>query len=363
MAKHQPVVWGIEPHTVAKHGILRRYLQAWIPILSTRHKRLVYIDGFAGPGEYEGGEPGSPILALMTAAALAQRRPLNMTFLFVEDNAKRAANLESAIARLVLPTTFQIQVRRGQCDVEVNALLDRLQSNGDQLAPTFTLLDPFGWVGTPMSLVGRLMANERCEVLITFMLEEMNRFLAHEDQPENFDTLFGSSDWRLAPPPGDSRRIGFLRTLYQRQLQSDAEIRYVRWFEMRNHRGAIDYFLFFGTNNQQGLRKMKEAMWTVDAIGGCRFSDATNPDQLTLLVGPDIDDISRRLRSQFGGQTATVEQVETFIVEDTPYCESHYKRALKAMELTNPAALEVVGAKPRRRIGQFPSGTSIVFAQ
>jgi len=27
-------VWPLEPHTRAKHEILRRYLQAWTPILS-----------------------------------------------------------------------------------------------------------------------------------------------------------------------------------------------------------------------------------------------------------------------------------------------------------------------------------------
>ena len=60
-------IWPIEPHTCAKHQILRKYLDAWLPILGTYNKRIVYIDGFAGPGEYKGGEPGSPIIALEAA--------------------------------------------------------------------------------------------------------------------------------------------------------------------------------------------------------------------------------------------------------------------------------------------------------
>ena len=32
-----------------------------------RLPEILYIDGFAGPGEYEGGEAGSPIIALDTA--------------------------------------------------------------------------------------------------------------------------------------------------------------------------------------------------------------------------------------------------------------------------------------------------------
>ena len=33
MAVPKQVVWECEPHTLAKHQILQRYLQAWYPIL------------------------------------------------------------------------------------------------------------------------------------------------------------------------------------------------------------------------------------------------------------------------------------------------------------------------------------------
>ncbi len=58
--------WKLEPHTAAKHEILRQYLNAWFPILGSQHERVVFLDGFAGPGIYEDGEPGSPIIALRT---------------------------------------------------------------------------------------------------------------------------------------------------------------------------------------------------------------------------------------------------------------------------------------------------------
>lgn len=44
-------IWDLEPHTAAKHEILRRYVQAWAPILSQGNfPHLVFVDGFAGPG-------------------------------------------------------------------------------------------------------------------------------------------------------------------------------------------------------------------------------------------------------------------------------------------------------------------------
>ena len=53
MASTKDTVWELEPHTRAKHEILKRYLQAWVPILSLgRFPKVLYVDGFAGPGIY-----------------------------------------------------------------------------------------------------------------------------------------------------------------------------------------------------------------------------------------------------------------------------------------------------------------------
>jgi three-Cys-motif partner protein len=63
MAAPKTTTWRLEAHTRAKHEILGRYLQAWTPILSASGlPHILYIDGFAGPGRYDGGEDGSPWL-------------------------------------------------------------------------------------------------------------------------------------------------------------------------------------------------------------------------------------------------------------------------------------------------------------
>lgn len=67
MAVPQGILWSIEPHSKAKHEILKKYLQRWFPILGRYHGRIVYIDGFCGPGRYKGGEEGSPLIALKVA--------------------------------------------------------------------------------------------------------------------------------------------------------------------------------------------------------------------------------------------------------------------------------------------------------
>jgi three-Cys-motif partner protein len=50
MAKPKTPLRDADEHTLAKHDILREYLEAWLPIMSKWNRRLLLIDGFAGPG-------------------------------------------------------------------------------------------------------------------------------------------------------------------------------------------------------------------------------------------------------------------------------------------------------------------------
>ena len=40
MADALPTTWAADPHTLAKHAILQRYLQAWFPILSRQSSAI-----------------------------------------------------------------------------------------------------------------------------------------------------------------------------------------------------------------------------------------------------------------------------------------------------------------------------------
>ena len=62
--------------------------------------------------------------------------------------------------------------------------------------PTFAFIDPFGWTGAPFEIVKKFLANPSCEVFVNFMYEEINRFIGHKDQTENFNTFFGSTPGR-----------------------------------------------------------------------------------------------------------------------------------------------------------------------
>lgn len=57
-------LWKRDDQTQGKHLVLQHYLTGWFPILGRSNDRLLFVDGFAGPGEYADGEQGSPLIAL-----------------------------------------------------------------------------------------------------------------------------------------------------------------------------------------------------------------------------------------------------------------------------------------------------------
>ena len=69
-------------------------MHAWLPILGFTQRKIVFVDGFAGPGEYAKGEPGSPVVALRAFLDHAAKREISseVKFLFIESVQARAEN-------------------------------------------------------------------------------------------------------------------------------------------------------------------------------------------------------------------------------------------------------------------------------
>ncbi len=195
MAKPDETVWEIEPHTLAKHAILRGYLQAWLPIMSKYNRRLVYVDGFAGPGVYKGGEPGSPTIALNAFLEHKQRDLIDaeLVYIFIEEDAARVSCLKEELEKLELPSQVTTHVEHGTFEDSFSSVLDAVEEKNANLAPTFAFIDPFGYAQAPMSVSERFLQFERCEVLIYVPLRFINRFLGMTEQEPALNALFGTA--------------------------------------------------------------------------------------------------------------------------------------------------------------------------
>jgi len=358
--------WHPDPHTLAKHEILKRYLQAWFPILGSKYRRVVYLDGFAGPGIYDDGSKGSPVIALECLLTHKLRPQLlkrtEFVFIFIERDKKRKEILERVLKEFFpdLPENVKPHVINAEFAPTMNDILDDLERHGARLAPTFAFLDPFGYAGLPLGTIQRMLGYKSCEVLINFNYKSINRFVQISDKREEiFDELFGTGEWRKVRQIKDpQQRRSFLIELYKRQLKQFS--RYVSSFEMIDKNNQVLYDLVFATNHWKGLEVMKEAMWKVDPRGTYRFSDTTDVGQKYIIDYSDekhwVFEAADAVFNRFKGQSVPVEEVYEYVITETPYL---FRRdILKKLEEQG----KISDVKNRKRRMTYPNGCVILFS-
>ena len=324
------------------------------------------MDGFAGPGVYSGGEDGSPVIALETAVEHKLRKHFQeIMFFFIEKDAERARTLERVLKKRFpnLHKNIKYGVEGAEFAPTLERVLNELEKRGARLAPTFAFLDPFGFSGFPMKLIGRMMNYDKCEVLITFMAGFVRRFLDERRSPV-LDALFASKEWRKTRKMSDSKkRLRFLLDLYEKQLKNVTGARYVRSFGMIGPHNQLIYYLVYGTKHWKGLEVMKEAMCKVDRRGTYTFSDLTDVNQTYLIdytTEPDwVPRAAEMVYSGFRGKTISESEVHQFVITETPFI--YRKSILKHLERDSPPKIiEVTG---RKRMLSYPEGCNITFSK
>lgn len=334
-----PVVWDYEPHTRAKHEILRAYLAAWFPILASikKAKRVLFLDGFAGPGEYSKGEPGSPAIAIQIALEHRAHFHVPVWLAFIEADEERHAHLCGVVERLrpgLVSTTNRIEIKPpilGDCATHLDATLATYAQRGDEFGPALVFLDQFGYSDVPMTIIARVMAQPRCEVFTYVHAEGMTRFLKKAAIQPRVSDAFGSDDWRRALTMPQRERAQVLASEYERALRERAGAKYVWRFAMHGSDGKLIYWLFFCTNDRLGLVKMKTAMSDVDTSGGYfSYSDARSPDQAILFDRCTPEWLADHLVQEFSGRDVTVDEIEEHVLVGTPLVK--YRKVLGKLE-------------------------------
>lgn len=360
------ILWPRQRHTAAKHQILTGYLDAWIPILAQAgHDDLVLIDGFAGPGSYSEGEPGSPLLMLDAFLRRKDRARLRarLHYFFIEEHEGRFRHLCGELAKKSLPpelvtvTPIHASFERAFPDVVTG-----LRRRFGKLPPTFAFIDPFGADQAKPELHARLLKLPRCEVLIYVPLHYLARFVTADDMERTLTNLYGGREWEEARQhPDIASRKRILHDLFRDQMRRSCE--WVRSFEIVPESGVNSYSLFFGTNNRQGLRKMKAAMWKIDPVGGQRFRDSTVVDHPVLFEPrPNFGPLLTMLKNRFGTDWFTIEEAQEFTLTDTPFRDdAHLKTPTLAPAERKTRELEV--KRPGASTHGFKPGTRMRFRE
>lgn len=362
MSTPSDTIWPLEPHTAAKHQLLRRYLQAWSPIVLGTFGTATYLEGFAGPGVYLGGEPGSPVIAYQQiAAALRTGKGQSAKMALIEESPARLAVLKEQIAtKCHEDARLRVEYGQGRCAEKMLELLEQIHAFGK---PIFAFLDSWGGPDIPFELLQRVAGNRGSEVLLTFGPAFLTRFGTDPRHSAKGDAAFGGTHWQGVYTQPKEQKGRFLADAYRHITLPQAGFEYTLAFEMRDE-GGHTLWLIFATNHPAGLEKMKDAMWDVDPYRGLRYVDAADPDQMALDIRPEpfTGPLRRELLARIDQEDkgATIAQLQDFTLRETIYKPTHVLSAVRAL-----IAAGQLEAKTQGRLGKTtfvgrPAGTEDV---
>jgi three-Cys-motif partner protein len=249
--------------TRAKHFILKSYLQA-LAFKVLTFSDIAYVDGFSGPWETktEDFSDSSFMIAIRVLkdaqsqilARTGQRRRIKC--FFSEKDPRAYALLKKAVVEFHSPQDgFEIKTEDGKFEDAVG----KIQSF---IGTSFPLIfiDPTGWTGYPFDKIGPLFTRTKCEVLINFMYDFINRF-AHSADNEIVDSMapiLGGQDWTSRLDPSLPRGLA-VEKLFRETLKASGNFEFV--VSTRIEKATVDrphFFIAYGTKSADGLKAFRQ---------------------------------------------------------------------------------------------------------
>jgi len=249
--------------TKAKHYILRHYLQE-LAFKVLRFSDIAYVDGFSGPWESKTGDfADSSFMIAISVLCDAQRlvgeqtgKRRRIRCFFSESNRTAFDQLAAAVAPFHRPEElFEIKTFPGRFE---DAVGDIESFVGNSFPLIF--IDPTGWTGYPFEKIKRLFARAKCEVLINFMYEFVNRFSNSDDEEivASLDPILGGPGWREKLDMSLPRGLA-VEKLFRETLKSVCGFDFVVSTKIdKSTAERPHFFIAYGTKRREGLKAFRE---------------------------------------------------------------------------------------------------------
>jgi three-Cys-motif partner protein len=249
--------------TRAKHFILKSYLQA-LAFKVLTFSDVTYVDGFSGPWESktEDFSDSSFMIAIhvlkdaqsQILARTGKRRRIRC--FFSEKDPSAYALLENAVAEFHRPEDgFEVRTYEGKFEDAVSTI----QSFVGMSFPLI-FIDPTGWKGYPFDRIRPLFARAKCEVLINFMYDFINRF-AHSADKEIIDSLapiLGGPDWPDRLDQNLPRGLA-VEKLFRDTLKESGSFEFVVSTKIDKATAERPhFFIAYGTKSAEGLKTFRQ---------------------------------------------------------------------------------------------------------
>lgn len=289
--------------TKAKHFILKHYLQA-LAFKVLTFSDITYVDGFCGPWESK-TENFSDSSFMIAIAVLRDAQKITfdrdncrrrIRCFFSDRNADAIAQLRAAIAPFHnVDQRFEIRIYHGRFEDAVGEIQGFIEDSFPLI-----FIDPTGWSGYPFEKIKPILLRPKCEIVINFMYEFVNRF-AHSDAPDivaSLDHILGGPGWGTRLDNSLSRGAA-VEKLFRQTLKEVGQFKFV--VSTKIEKATMErphFFIAYGTKNRKGLTAFRETEYAALRAHAKNRANAKEKKRENRSKIPDL----------FGGHDAEVQE-------------------------------------------------------
>lgn len=367
------IPWVIPEQTKIKHQLLKNYIATWMAILFSQQEnfgfpqRLIYLDGFSGPGIYYEDETksstclGSPLLVAEIANKFLEAKPKREIAILCLDKHRECVDMLNSKLNEFNKYNQNWKAYSAEFDEAINSLIDAIEDKGVDMPPMFCFIDPFGYTGFPMTTLKRLLKYPLTELFINFMIYHIVRFCEEENRESQLEELFGCPDFKKVNKTSDSEeKQHYLVNLYCEQLRNTAGAKYVMPFRINTpEKGARPkYYLIHASNNKKALKVMKDNMAKVSETPYNFVAIGISPQE-SLFEDPDKVTLRQRIREYCDNNYPS--ELDYTEVEEWAYANTNgYSKTIKqALIDLETAEIISIKRKPRQRKNTVTEGAII----
>ena len=175
----------------------------------------------------------------------------NIRCFFSEDKDKTFTNLERSVRKFHKPGDgFEIKTYLGKFEDAVDEIRAFIGTSFPLI-----FIDPTGWTGFPLDKIKPLFDLHKCEVLITFMSDFVNRFTYSQDEAtiKSIDQILGGPGWRDRLDPVLARSLA-VEKLFRGTLKGIGNFKYVVSTNIdRATMDRLHFSITYATKHLEGL--------------------------------------------------------------------------------------------------------------
>lgn len=350
-----------------KACIVQESFDVWSKIICStlgNNEKIAYVDLYSGPGRYENGSMSTPLMVIEKALE-NERIAKSLIAVFNDKDEDNTESLKKEICKIEGIEKLDYNIYHEIIDENTSSYFENLN-----MIPTFTFLDPFGYVGLTLKLVDSLINSWGCDCLFFFNYNRINAALDNRIVDNHINALFGEERANNLRNEADKKSPAQRQTLILEAMidaLGEAGKRYVIPFGFKNDDGRLTHYLIFVSKNFTGYKVVKDIM--------AKYSSSHEEDVASFMYDPKdqeplqqqffkFESLLKRLEdmllSKYAGETKSVGDIYRQHSVGLPYIQKNYKSVLSSLEDQGKVTVSDPEGKKRRK-GNFPDRLIVTF--